>query len=77
MSEKLPPDSKILYRFTTTEAENVTGYDDMAAEYIVFEEPKADGGLIVYGRRRSDGEWVANWPSRHVIRRLLKILEAL
>lgn len=67
------PEGKILFRFTTNPEDDVTGVDDVAAEYLILERPRGDAGLIVYGRR-SSGEWVGNWGGRHVIKRLLELL---
>lgn len=59
----------IVYRFTPKPSDDITGYDDIADEYIVLREKKADGGLVIYGKHR--GEWHANPNARHVVRRLL------
>jgi hypothetical protein len=44
---------------------------DMASEYAIVADPKANGGLIVYAKYQ--GEWSANpWSTRFLIRVLLE-----
>ena len=43
---------------------------DMASEYAIVSDPKANGGLIVYGKYR--GQWVPNPATRFLIRVLLE-----
>jgi hypothetical protein len=68
------PKGRVLFRFTTNPDDNVTGNDDVAIEYVVVECPTAMAGLVVHGRYGRG--WVVNPGERHVVKRLLEILDA-
>lgn len=67
------PQGRVLFRFKTRPEDNVTGHDDMAAEYVVIEYPQAHAGLVEFGKHPRTGEWIANWGARHIVKRLLEL----
>lgn len=77
MSEFIPQvgEGKVLFRFTTKPEDNVTGVDDIASEYAVVEIPRGIAGLMVYGCHPRTGRWTANWQARHVVKRMLELLQ--
>lgn len=72
IAEDRPEELDIVFRFSPSPIDNVTGYDDLAKEYIVTRCADADSGLIVWGR--FDVRWIANPSGRPVIRELLRRL---
>lgn len=47
---------------------------DMAEEYMIEANPKANGGIVIYGKYR--GEWVVNpYSTRFLVCALLKKLD--
>jgi len=67
---------KILLRFTPEpQDEDQKLMDDEAEEYIIVEEPKANSGLVVFGRYNRSG-WIANPTLRPVVKYLLQALES-
>ncbi len=71
------PEGRILFRFTPNPEDDITGYDQVGTEQVVIEEPKADGGVVIYGKSSRTGEWLANFGERHVIKRLLEMMMAV
>ena len=57
----------IVLRFTPKRNERSL-YEDVAEEYIIARLPRANSGLVVYGKYH--GKWNANPTSRPVIREL-------
>lgn len=66
-------EGRIIFRWTPMPEDDITGLDDVPMEYAVVEQPKAPGGLVIWGKRRN-GEWFANWQARHLVKRLLEML---
>jgi hypothetical protein len=65
------PEGRVLYQFTPTPADNITGFDDVAEEYVVTEHPDAMAGLVIHALY--DGAWHTNpFSARHVVKRLLE-----
>ena len=65
-------DADVLYRFRIDARDHDPYKDWKGVELVVIREPKAWGGVMVWGRCRGVREWKSNWGERFVIARLLK-----
>lgn len=67
------PEGEELYRWIPAPEDNITGFDDIADEYVVCRRPEVPGGILIWGRYH--GRWEINpWMLRNLISHLLKEL---
>lgn len=67
--DELPRDKPVVFDWRPLNRTDGNG-DELAERYVIFDDPKALGGVILFGF--FCGRWIANPGERHVMRELLK-----